>query len=243
MASQSRPSPYSSRGPSPDAHLAPYDPFEDPVELSTMSRGPSIDQHRDASPGRVSFRSPPESPYMGATQNDQYAPIPGQNSSREPRLKSSGASSLFTTGTLGSLSAHRTRDADAQALVDRRAGELAQWHVHWLTPALIAVLYVAGVLAALGHHFFYSHLNGKPATDQLGMIRYGTALAFFVKSALVGTVVLCYRQRIWHTFRTRALTLKAIDGLFAATEDLSQFFNMEMIKNGKLATALALCSW
>ncbi|KAL1597770.1 hypothetical protein SLS60_008257 [Paraconiothyrium brasiliense] len=125
-----------------------------------------------------------------------------------------------------------------------QAGEIAEWNVHWITPALMIVLFVAGVGAAVGHHFFYMSLEGKPSTDQLTMVRYGTALAFFVKSALVGSIVMCYRQRIWHTFRTRALTIAGIDGLFSATEDPTQFFyNGEMMINAKIATIMAICSW
>lgn len=135
-------------------------------------------------------------------------------------------------------------DPDTQALVDRRAGEIAPRGIHWTTPALIAALFIAGVAGALGHHYFYLHLDGQPADDQLKMIRYGTALAFFVKSTLVGTIIICYRQRIWHTFRKKAMTINAIDGLFSATEDPSQFFhNFEMIRNGKFATLMAACSW
>ena len=106
------------------------------------------------------------------------------------------------------------------------------------------ILFVSGVGGAVGHHFFYMSLEGKPANNQLMMVRYGTALAFFVKSALVGSVVMCYRQRIWHTFRTRALTIAGIDGLFSSTEDPTQFFyNVEMMRNAKIATAMALVAW
>jgi hypothetical protein len=52
------------------------------------------------------------------------------------------------------------------------------------------------------------------------------------------------RQRIWHTLRTRALTIAGIDGLFSATEDPTQFFyNGEMMINAKIATVMAICSW
>jgi hypothetical protein len=88
------------------------------------------------------------------------------------------------------------------------------------------------------------HLDGQPAIEQLKMVRYGTALAFFVKSTLVGTVIMCNRQRIWYTFRRKAMTINGIDGLFSATEDPTQFFlNWEMIRNGKLATLMAACTW
>jgi hypothetical protein len=128
-------------------------------------------------------------------------------------------------------------------IANEQTGPVAQFHIRWIIPATLLVLYVAGVIAAFGHHLFYASLDGKPASDQLKMIRYGTALAFFVKSTLVGTVVLCHRQRIWHTFRKKALTIGAIDGLFAATDDPLKFWNWEMIRNGKVATVMALCSW
>ena len=153
----------------------------------------------------------------------------------------SGRESMFT---LNSLYQTKTLDADTQALVDKRVGELAQWHVYWTTPAIIAFLFVVGVVGAIGHHLFYTNLNGKPATEQLKMVRYGTAMAFFVKSMLVSTVIVCYRQRIWHTLRRKAMTINGIDGLFSATEDPTMFFlNWEMIRNGKLATLMAICSW
>ncbi|KAF1993136.1 hypothetical protein P154DRAFT_450986 [Amniculicola lignicola CBS 123094] len=148
-----------------------------------------------------------------------------------------------STHTVGSMATYKTIDAAAQDLADRRAGELAQWDFHWHTPVLIVALFLVGVGSGIGHHFFYAHLDGKVAKDQLTMIRYGTAMAYLMKSCLVGSVLLCYRQRIWHTFRTRALTIRAIDGLFTATEDLNQFRKWEMIKNAKLATFMAVCTW
>jgi hypothetical protein len=39
------------------------------------------------------------------------------------------------------------------------------------------------------------------------------------------------------------MSVAAIDGLFAATEDPSKFGNWEMIRNGKFATLMAVCSW
>jgi hypothetical protein len=40
------------------------------------------------------------------------------------------------------------------------------------------------------------------------------------------------------------MTINGIDGLFSATEDPTMFFlNWEMIRNGKLATLMAVCSW
>lgn len=249
MSSRGPRSAYSSRSASPTTPPASYDPFasaDDPIELSHISgpdsRGQSPLRNHGAenSPrGRASLR--PGSFFGLANKTGgQYAQISGRTESPRP----SSQSVRDSTFTLSSLYQSKQVDADTQALVDRRSGEIARWHIHWTTPALIACLFVAGVAAAIGHHIFYEWLNGKPATDQLKMIRYGTALAFFVKSTLVGTAIMCNRQRIWRTFRVKAMTIDGIDGLFSAPDDPTQFFlNGEMWRNGKLATFMALCCW
>jgi len=185
-------------------------------------------------------RQRPDSYFSLGQDSGQYVQLPKRNGSPGSNVRSGRES----TYTLASLYQSKTLDADTQALVDRRAGEIAQWHVHWTTPALIASLFLAGLVAAISHHLFYASLDGSPATEQLKMVRYGTALAFFVKSTLVGTVITCNRQRIWYTFRRKAMTINGIDGLFSATEDPTQFFlNWEMIRNGKLATLMAVSTW
>jgi hypothetical protein len=257
MSSRGPRSAYSSRSASPTTPPARYNPFAsdaDPIQLSPITRPRFPSRDSQGSPSRSPLRTPdlddtergrgslrPDA-YFGLSQKagGQYAPLTGRNESPRPSTRS-GRDSTYT---LNSLYRSKLVDADTQALVDRRAGEIAQWHVHWTTPALIGSLFLAGVAAAVGHHFFYAHLNGQPAHDQLKKIRYGTAMAFFVKSTLVGTSIMCNRQRIWRTFRRKAMTIEGIDGLFSAPEDPTQFFiNGEMWKNGKLATFMALCCW
>lgn len=249
MASRGPHSAYSSRDVSPDLRAEPYDPFHDPIELSYLSR-PSLDARNshssregsldDERRGRSHGRSRSGAYLLPTQSNTQYAPISGRQESPRPSVRSERES----TFSMASLYQSKTMDADTQALVDKRVGELARWHIHWTTPAIMASLFVAGVLGAIGHHFFYTHLNGRPATEQLMMVRYGTAMAFFTKSMLVSTVIVCYRQRIWYTLRRKAMTINGIDGLFSATEDPTMFFlNWEMIRNGKLATLMAICSW
>jgi hypothetical protein len=253
MSSRGLRSAYSSRSASPTTPPARHNPFaseSDPIELSDITRPRFQSRDSAGSPGRSPLRSPDLDETergRGSLRPDwqksggQYAPLTGgRNESPRPSTRS-GRDSTYT---LNSLYRSKLVDADTQALVDRRAGEIAQWHIHWTTPALIGSLFVAGVAAAVGHHFFYAHLNGQPAHDQLQQIRYGTALAFFVKSTLVGTSIMCNRQRIWRTFRRKAMTIEGIDGLFSAPEDPTQFFiNGEMWKNGKLATFMALSCW
>ncbi|KAJ4986261.1 hypothetical protein SVAN01_08196 [Stagonosporopsis vannaccii] len=249
MTSRGPQSAYSSRDASPNLRTELYDPFHDPMEMSHLPRPCLIarDSHssREESPedeqrGRSHGRSRSGAHLLPTQSNTQYAPISDRRESPRSSFRSERESMMSMT----SLYQSKTMDADTQALVEKRVGELAQWHVHWTTPAIMASLFVAGVMGALGHHFFYTHLNGRPATQQLMMVRYGTALAFFTKSMLVSCVIVCYRQRIWHTLRCKAMTINGIDGLFSATEDPTVFFlNWEMVRNGKLATLMAICSW
>ncbi|KAK1914419.1 hypothetical protein P3342_010408 [Pyrenophora teres f. teres] len=220
MTSRGPQSAYSSRDVSPESRHEPYDPFRDPIELGHMSR--SFLDIRDAydTRGQASSETPrlQSDRYFEATPTKgQYAQV--QDGTVSPRQ--SLRSARDSTYTVNSLYRGKSSDPDTQALVASRAGELAQWHIYWTTPALVIFLFLAGFAAAVGHHLFYNHLNGQPAIDQLKMVRYGTALAFFVKSTFVGAVVMCNRQRIWYTFRRKAMTIKGIDGLFSATEDPS----------------------
>lgn len=66
--------------------------------------------------------------------------------------------------------------------------------IHWYAPFAMVGVFILGICGALGHHFFYWSLHGRPAENQLMMNRYGTAFAFFTKACLVGSVVLAYRS-------------------------------------------------
>ncbi|KAF2873299.1 hypothetical protein BDV95DRAFT_516925 [Massariosphaeria phaeospora] len=246
MAARGPRSSYSSRSVSPETSPEHYDPFNpgpDRIHMSPLSpelRGNYDNFHRTPSPGDTTLRAPPAGSYLpGSRGGDTRYGILPHNESQEALHRTAPDS----THTVSSYSNHKTGDLDAQALAERRAGELAQWKIHWATPLTMIALLLLGAAGAVGHHVFYRRLDGQEAKHQLEMIRWGTALAFFVKSTMVGSVVMSYRQRVWYTVRKRALTIKAIDGFFSATEDFTQFWNWEMIRNGKLAAFMALCGW
>ncbi|KAK4663458.1 hypothetical protein QC763_608540 [Podospora pseudopauciseta] len=102
---------------------------------------------------------------------------------------------------------------------------------------------IFGVACAAGHHVFYSTLNGKPATDQLVMQRYGTLLAFGAKAGLGAAVIEASHQRVWVTARKRVMTVGALDSLFSMTESLASFGAWEVLKGAKIAALLALFVW
>ncbi|KAK7992576.1 hypothetical protein PG988_001370 [Apiospora saccharicola] len=105
------------------------------------------------------------------------------------------------------------------------------------------LFFTFGLLCAVGHHLFYKSLNGKPASDQLTMLRYGTVLAFAAKAGFVACIVTAFRQRIWATVRNKILSVAAIDSLFAATEDVTSLWNIEVYKKARIAMLLAVVAW
>lgn len=90
---------------------------------------------------------------------------------------------------------------------------------------------------------FYASLDGRIADNQLAMLRYGTVLSFAAKAGFVAAVITAYRQRIWVTVRNKLLSVGALDSLFAATDDVSALWNMEIYKKAKLAMGLASLVW
>ncbi|CRK39597.1 hypothetical protein BN1708_016728 [Verticillium longisporum] len=100
-----------------------------------------------------------------------------------------------------------------------------------------------GICAAMGHHFFYNSLDGRIADNHIHMLRYGTALSFVAKASLAASVVLAFKQRVWLTVRRKAMTLSAVDSLFAAADDLSAIFNAEIFRQARVAIILAIYVW
>ncbi|KAF9878748.1 hypothetical protein CkaCkLH20_03648 [Colletotrichum karsti] len=113
------------------------------------------------------------------------------------------------------------------------------WHSEWN----MYLWLVLGIGFAIGHHGFYSTLDGQPADDQVRMLRYGTILAFAAKASLGAAVISAFQQRIWATVRSKILSVAALDSMFAATENLIAFLNWEFLKGAKATAALALFVW
>ncbi|KAI1630842.1 hypothetical protein F4809DRAFT_654490 [Biscogniauxia mediterranea] len=105
------------------------------------------------------------------------------------------------------------------------------------------IFFLFGVLCAIAHHIFYSFLDGRPADNQMIMLRYGTVLAFAAKAGLVAAIGVAFKQRIWTTVRSKLLSVAALDSLFAATEDVTVFLNFEILRRAKMAILLAAFVW
>ncbi len=104
-------------------------------------------------------------------------------------------------------------------------------------------MFVLGFVFAVGHHIFYSYLDGKPADDQIRMMRFGGVLSYAAKASLVAAVIFAFRQQIWVTVIGNVLQLRTIDSLFAAVDEPVAMLNWEFLKKGKIAMCLAALAW
>ncbi|GAB7344240.1 hypothetical protein MBLNU457_2124t1 [Dothideomycetes sp. NU457] len=110
---------------------------------------------------------------------------------------------------------------------------MKQSSISWLVIATVSIAYLAGLLAAVGHHLFYQSLAGTLApdtSDQYKVLNFhvtrqelnivgGTALAFLVKSALSTAISTAYVQLLWKTLMhsTQRTTLSMVDTTFSAS--------------------------
>jgi hypothetical protein len=66
-------------------------------------------------------------------------------------------------------------------------------------PSQMIILIVLGTFAAFGHHFSYRSLHGQVVQDSQWPVRFGTAVAFCIKTSFISSVETAYRQRAWVT--------------------------------------------
>jgi hypothetical protein len=137
-------------------------------------------------------------------------------------------------------------DPAIERLLDVTSTRIAQRQLHWRTPRLLIASFLAGLGATLSQHFLYSFLHHKPGDREnikTSLVLCGRALAYLAKVAFAQCIVLCYRQRIWRTFRNHALSIHSIDQLFSGIEDASLLINWEAISNAPLVAGMAVVVW
>jgi hypothetical protein len=207
----------------------------------------------DFDPGLGIQMMPVASPRTPGTKH-QYHDSMAKPGLFSPPLNSPGPRPLYarTPDTLYSFGSGISRartDPMTERLIAHRATQSTLWHVHWRIPALMAFSFFMGVVFALLQHFLYRWLHhrlieGEDSEDKkFRYVLYGRALAYCAKVAFGGCVILVFRQRIWRTFRERALSVLSIDQFFGATEDPTIFGNWEAISNAPLVVGIALVIW
>ncbi|KAJ8108152.1 hypothetical protein OPT61_g8373 [Boeremia exigua] len=127
-----------------------------------------------------------------------------------------------------------------------------RWHISLRTPLSMMGLLVAGILVSVGHHLFYSRLDGSVVRSsdqesryfsQIWIIRYGTAFAFLAKALLASAVIIAYKQHMWINLRAQANTISTIDAMFAATHDILAFLSPSLLLRAKMPAFMAFITW
>ncbi|GAB1318730.1 Formylmethionine deformylase-like protein [Madurella fahalii] len=133
-------------------------------------------------------------------------------------------------------------DSSSDSPEKPRSSPWREWS--WFrSPGPMYAAFCLGIIFAGSHHAFYSSLDGKPADDQIRMMRMGGLLSYAAKASLVSSVIFAYRQQVWVTARRKRLRLRTIDSLFAAVDEFIALLNWEFAKNAKVAMALAVLTW
>lgn len=128
----------------------------------------------------------------------------------------------------------------------QRSLQYSQWGIHWRTPTATFVLFLCGIAFALGHHFYYSYLDGQSNTgkeSQEWAVRVGTALAFLARASLVSAAAIAYEQYSWLRFRERPITIGGINSVFAALTNFFALTDFHKFRQAPMSTCLAVVIW
>jgi hypothetical protein len=119
--------------------------------------------------------------------------------------------------------------------------------IHWRVPAIIILAFVAGLAFALGHHAFYSSLDGQPVNawlfNQQINLAVGQAFAFLVRASLVISVGTSYWQVFWGTMLHGTLAVSQVDALAGMLGSILDLLNLKASTTRPVLIALALLSW
>ena len=135
---------------------------------------------------------------------------------------------------------------DANAEVQDDSSGHSPWRSSQAAYAAMLVLLTTGLLAAIGHHRFYSYLNNRPiegSVPQTWAIRVGNAFAYLFKTTLVAAVAIAYAQGFWFFVRRQSLEIGSVDKYFGVLSNPLSFFNRDLLLRTSLLFGLAMASW
>jgi hypothetical protein len=113
-------------------------------------------------------------------------------------------------------------------------------------------LLVSGVGLALGHYFYFHSLEGTIVIPSKGLYdlhdqewhaRFGTAIAFLVKTCFAAAVAIAYKQVAWLNMRSKAHSVSGLDSMFSGTTDLLAYLSLDFTLHAKFAALIAGVTW
>ena len=118
--------------------------------------------------------------------------------------------------------------------------------MHWTVPAVMSLSFIAGIICALVHHFFYHYWNNKVVgsdSQQKWIIRGGTIFAFGFKASLATGSGVAYIQCLWMSLRARPYEVGKVDSLFAVLTDVIEFADLKLWFGVPLLALPAILTW
>ena len=124
----------------------------------------------------------------------------------------------------------------------------------WQKIGFMFLTFFASIACAIGQHFFYKSLEGKPppdsawtiwhgATRQQVNIAIGNTLAFLTKAFLFASVANAHDQIVWRTVKNSTREIGLLDHLFASRNDWLSSMNVKMWWKMPFATSLLWICW
>jgi hypothetical protein len=118
---------------------------------------------------------------------------------------------------------------------------------------LMLAFLLAGLLFAVGHHVYYSHLNSKPVstTSVIASVHHqkwanhiGAGLAYLSKSCLAFSVGVAFVQRFWYMARRPdGVSIPGLDAGFEILRNPLKFLSGDLVSSSQLLVFAALVSW
>lgn len=117
----------------------------------------------------------------------------------------------------------------------------------WRAPCTMLAALLAGIVISLAHHFMNSHLHGRAVDDvslsQSWIARFGTALAFSVKTSFTISVGVAFVQHQWLEFHRQCFRIDEVDALTSVLGNAFIFFTSTVWLRQPVMTMLGLVSW
>ncbi|KAI9164065.1 formylmethionine deformylase-like protein [Paramyrothecium foliicola] len=120
------------------------------------------------------------------------------------------------------------------------------WFNLWRSPIFMISFLLSGILLSLGHHLYYSSLDGKEVLttiEQQWALRIGTGFAFLVRAAFAAAIGVAFTQQIWVNLRRAPTTLEGIDSMVSLTTDLTSYLNGEVLRRSNVLLLMATAIW
>lgn len=126
---------------------------------------------------------------------------------------------------------------------------IAKWGIRWHKEPLAMPLFaLAGLAIAVGHHFYFQHLDGDLAPDdgvssQQVVKQVGNAFVFLALACFRASIVIAYNQYIRTIFRRRLLKVSSVDKVFSLPSSLPSFLSFQLLREGPFAPVLGAIPW